>query len=85
MACAVKRRTTKELEIMNTINLDEFMKSRLGRPGSVFLQNGIKLGGLLLGYDTDALFLRAVGEAAGTQMVLWSAISTVVSNGKDPE
>jgi len=70
---------------MKTINLDEFMKTRIGKPGSVYLQNGIRLGGLLLGYDTDALFLRAVGEVAGTQMILWSAISTVVSNGKDPE
>ena len=70
---------------MKTINLDEFMKSRLGKSASVFLQNGIRLGGELLGYDNDALFLRAAGEAAATQMILWSAISTVVSNGKDPE
>ena len=70
---------------MKTINLDEFMKARLGRSASVFLQNGIRLGGHLLGYDGDALFLRAAGEAAATQMILWSAISTVVSNGKDPE
>lgn len=70
---------------MQIMNLDEFMKPRLGKPGSVYLQNGIRLGGVLLGYDTDALFVRAQGEVAGTQMVLWSAISTVVSNGKDPE
>jgi sRNA-binding regulator protein Hfq len=85
VACAVKRRTIKELKVMRNINLDEFMKNRLGRPGSIYLQNGIRLGGRLLGYDNDALFLRAAGEVAGTQMILWSAISTVVSDGKDPE
>ena len=70
---------------MRVTNLDEFMQPRLGSPADVFLINGIKLNGILLGYDKDAIFLRAAADLAATQMILWSAISTIASCRKDPE
>ena len=69
---------------MRATNLDDFMQRRLGKPADVYLQNGVKLSGVLLGHDNDAVFLRADGDLAATQMILWSAISTVVSRGRDP-
>ena len=54
-------------------------------PADIFLVNGIKLHGILLGYDKDAIFLRAAADLAATQMVLWGAVSTIASRGKDPE
>ena len=60
------------------MTLDDFMESRLGKQADVYLVVGIKISGVLVSYDHDALFLRACGDVLRpTQMVLWSAITTV--------
>ena len=66
------------MKARNTMTLDDFMQARLGKQADVYLVVGIKISGVLVSYDHDALFLRACGEVARpTQMVLWSAITTV--------
>ena len=60
------------------MTLDDFMQSRLGKRGDVYLVVGIKISGVLDSYDRDALFLRASADAARPNlMVLWSAVTTV--------
>lgn len=60
------------------LSLDAFMRDRLGKVADVYLVRGIRLTGVLISYDQDALFLR--GDTQRSQpitMVLWSAITSV--------
>ena len=65
---------------MTTMTLEGFIAARLHKPVDVYLINGIKLSGMILvGCDADAVFLRPASGSMGTQMVLFSAISTIAS------
>lgn len=64
------------------MTLDAFIDARLDQLVDVFLVNSIRLRDMIvLGCDADAVFLRSPSDPTITQMVLWSAISTVVSSG----
>lgn len=66
------------MKTQKNITLDDFMRARLGKRADVYLVVGIKISGVLISYDHDALFLRACGAVAHPNtMVLWSAITTV--------
>ncbi|MEZ5449422.1 MAG: RNA chaperone Hfq [Thiolinea sp.] len=56
--------------------LDELIKSRA--TVFCFLVNGIKLEGVIEGYDQFSLILAGSNGMAATQMIMKSAISTIV-------
>lgn len=59
---------------------DAFLDQRIGQPITIFLISGLKLVGTLLSFDLDVIFLRPHdAQEGGVQMILKSAISTIVS------
>lgn len=66
------------------MTLDSFIDARLGQPIDLFLMNGIRLREMIvLGCDTDAVFLRSPNDPTTTQMVMWSAVSTIASRADE--
>jgi sRNA-binding regulator protein Hfq len=62
------------------ITEDSFLEERIGRPITVYLVNGIKLGSMILyGYDVEVVFLRPEAAHEGVMMVTKQAISTILS------
>ncbi len=71
------------MKINAKLNLDDFMKARLGKVADVYLVPGIRLTGVLISYDQDGLFLRSVRDSSQPiTMVLWSAITSVSIPGE---
>ena len=71
------------MKINAKLNLDDFMKARLGKVADVYLVAGIRLTGVLISYDQDGLFLRSVREPSQPiTMVMWSAITSVSIPGE---
>jgi sRNA-binding regulator protein Hfq len=61
---------------------DAFLEARTGQPVAIYLINGIKLLGSLIGHDAEVVFLNprdAHDDDATAMMVSKAAISTVVA------
>ncbi len=68
----------------NTLTLDSFMQPRLGKLAEVYLVVGIRLSGVLIAYDQEAIFIRAPGKPVQPmRMVLWSAVTSVSIPGEE--
>ena len=59
--------------------LDELTRSK--SPVFCFLVNGIKLEGVIDGYDQFSVMLSSNHGAASSQLIMKSAISTIVPKG----
>jgi RNA chaperone Hfq len=55
----------------------EFIKEHIEQPLTVFLTNGVKLGGVITKQDKDSLILSRAGNS---QMVYKHAIATILPN-----
>lgn len=71
------------LYVMQNTFLDDLTKSKA--PVFCFLINGIKLEGVIDGYDQFSVMLSSNHGAAASQLIMKSAISTIVpKNGSAP-